>query len=165
MAPDRQQAKADRASVFWTFSLETYQKPGVKEQLLTFQNRDGADINLILLACWLGMQRKEISSTTAVALREESELWQSYVLAPLRSIRNYLKSGTERDLRDKVLTVELDAEQQAQRTFIRRLPEIPEGRNTERDSITGNLKRLASKTLADKEGVTLIIGAVLGDAK
>src|SRR5580700_6044309 len=47
------QASEDEA--FWRFSLAFYERPGVAEALITLQDRDGFDINLILFALWLGI--------------------------------------------------------------------------------------------------------------
>jgi uncharacterized protein (TIGR02444 family) len=40
---------------FWDFSVRTYGRPGVAEACLALQNRDGADVNMLMFAAWYGI--------------------------------------------------------------------------------------------------------------
>ena len=50
----RRVAPSCRDSAFWRFSLELYARDGVPAACLALQDREGADVNLVLLALWLG---------------------------------------------------------------------------------------------------------------
>lgn len=42
---------------FWRFSCAVYAAPGVAQACLELQDTHGADVNLLLLAAWLGAAR------------------------------------------------------------------------------------------------------------
>jgi uncharacterized protein (TIGR02444 family) len=106
------------AESFWRFSLMVYSRPGTADALIGLQDRGGYDVNLILFALWLGL----CCATTLDAARlrrAESEIagLSRRVVLPLRRLRRQLEraSGSDiRDLRRRVLAVELAAERRVQ---------------------------------------------------
>ncbi len=74
----------------WTYSVSVYEKPGVSTQLIQLQDDFGADVNLLLCACWLGQQQVLISSTQWTVLIKASAKWRAECILPLRSVRRFL---------------------------------------------------------------------------
>ncbi|MFO1048416.1 MAG: TIGR02444 family protein [Geminicoccaceae bacterium] len=76
---------------FWRFSLDRYSRPGVAEACLELQDRDGADVNLLLLAMWLGSLGRRLSPAEGARLTAIAADWQNPIVAPLRAVRRCLK--------------------------------------------------------------------------
>lgn len=96
MATRRTSAKAgrerDAASEFWPFSLRVYGQPEVAAACLGLQERHGLDVNLLLLACWLGASGRGALGEPAWAdLCAQVATWQRQVVLPLRQVRQCLK--------------------------------------------------------------------------
>lgn len=102
---------------FWTFSLDVYARPGVADECLGLQARDGIDVNALLFCAWAGAVRKELMGEPHVAaLGERVDAWQQSVVRPLRSVRQTLKQMLDMGdpvtaLRKDVAATELKAEQ------------------------------------------------------
>ncbi|MGD9511236.1 MAG: TIGR02444 family protein [Geminicoccaceae bacterium] len=79
------------AGAFWRFSLARYAAPGVADACLALQDRDGADVNLILLALWLGERGQRLEAEAGGRLAQLAADWQGPVIAPLRAVRRRLK--------------------------------------------------------------------------
>lgn len=77
---------------FWQFSLGVYQDENVKEACLLFQNREGVNVNLLLLCCWLSYAVERISENEFEAACQSVTEWQSLVTQNLRKIRQHLKT-------------------------------------------------------------------------
>jgi uncharacterized protein (TIGR02444 family) len=108
---------------FWRFSLAFYERPGVAEALITLQDRDGFDINLILFALWLGISGHVTpgGDTLAAAERVAATL-RSEIVEPLRSLRRKLRHHADRDvqrLREGVKVLELAGEKLVQKRLAR----------------------------------------------
>ncbi|MEO1019696.1 MAG: TIGR02444 family protein [Pseudomonadota bacterium] len=126
--PDDAAAQAD---ALWLFSLDVYGRERVKEALLTLQETINADVNLMLLACWLAQEHYPLDRDTAQTLREISRHWQSEIVVPLRGVRHRLKDRlrdrtlaerqSHADLRQQVLDLELQAERLEQQLLVRAL--------------------------------------------
>ena len=59
---------------FWDFSLEAYARPGVAPACLDLQERHGADVNLLLFACWLSASgRGALDAALLAAARRKVE--------------------------------------------------------------------------------------------
>jgi uncharacterized protein (TIGR02444 family) len=78
-------------SPFWRFSLAFYGRPGVAAACLALQDRHGADVNLILLALWLGTLGHRLDQPTGDRLVQVARRWQGPAVAPLRRVRRLLK--------------------------------------------------------------------------
>jgi uncharacterized protein (TIGR02444 family) len=80
---------------FWRFSVAFYARPGVADACLTLQDREGADVNLLLLALWLGSRGHRLRVSTGRRLAKLARDWQVPIVAPLRRVRRRLKQRTE----------------------------------------------------------------------
>jgi uncharacterized protein (TIGR02444 family) len=105
----------DLAESFWRFSLALYARPGAATALLTLQDRDGLDVNLILFGLWLGAVHGAVLSEGALhdAVAALDPIRRSAIL-PLRDLRRALKTGPVPELGPRVAAAELAAERMAQ---------------------------------------------------
>ncbi|OIQ96745.1 hypothetical protein GALL_212060 [mine drainage metagenome] len=111
----------EKTHPFWTFSLALYARAGVEPACLALQE-SGADVNLLLLCCWLGDTGRQLDSSALERLRQAASPWQEEVLEPLRRARRAVKSGIAgmapewcAQLKHGILAAELDAEYAEQR--------------------------------------------------
>jgi uncharacterized protein (TIGR02444 family) len=93
------------------FALRVYADPDVSEACLRLQDEHGADVNLLLFACWLTARGTAFPAEAETRLRD----WRASVIAPLRGIRRNLKPvaatwESVAQLREKVKQAELEAE-------------------------------------------------------
>jgi uncharacterized protein (TIGR02444 family) len=102
---------------FWTFSLDVYARPGVAQECLDLQARDGIDVNALLFCAWAGAVRGVMLGEAQVTkLAARVDAWQQRVVLPLRSSRQALKAMLDLGdvvtaLRKDVAAAELRAEQ------------------------------------------------------
>ncbi len=101
---------------FWDYSNQLYGQAGVKECCLTLQNHHGADINLLLLCCWIDQHQLVISEVALQRLIKLSQDWQTGQLYPLRTARAKLDRGSMPYL--TALNHELNAEKKEQSALI-----------------------------------------------
>ncbi|MDH6193930.1 uncharacterized protein (TIGR02444 family) [Mycobacterium frederiksbergense] len=103
---------------FKRFALALYASEGVADACLYLQNRHGLDVNRVLLAAFVGAERRQRFTTSSLeAARARVDAWHREVVRPLRAVRQRLKAGpvpapndvTAR-LRRQVQQVEIDAE-------------------------------------------------------
>jgi uncharacterized protein (TIGR02444 family) len=80
------------ASPLWDYAVALYGRPGVEAACLALQDRAGADVNLLLAACWLGETGRSPRAEDLSRLREEAQGWQAAVVRPLREARRALKA-------------------------------------------------------------------------
>jgi uncharacterized protein (TIGR02444 family) len=127
------------AEAFWQFAGMLYARPAVAEACLLLQDRDGLDVNLVLLCLWAGSSR-DIRLTPGDFARLEGAVacWNATVLTPLRTARRALREGPA-PLYAAAKALELDAERHAQTLLIRALPTPrappPEGGASERAAL------------------------------
>ncbi|MGY2162821.1 TIGR02444 family protein [Pseudomonas tolaasii] len=100
----------------WSFALSTYARPGVEAACLRLQEQ-GADVCLLLCAAWLEQRGVVLTDERVQALRHIAGPWQSQVIEPLRQMRVQWRAMAQQDeplagLRERVKTLELDAERQ-----------------------------------------------------
>jgi uncharacterized protein (TIGR02444 family) len=118
---------APDADAFWSWSTAFYAKPGVAEACLDLQNRDGAEVNLVLLLLWLAEKGYAPLGQGEVAeLDRTVRPWRERVVEPLRALRNALKGQGEDAVRRAILSAELVAERSTQRRLVAALPELGE---------------------------------------
>ncbi len=67
----------------WRYALALYARPGVEQCCLQLQDQ-GAAINRLLLACWLGQRGVPVDEARWQALPAE---WRQEITEPLRQIR------------------------------------------------------------------------------
>jgi len=100
----------------WTFSLNTYARPGVEDACLALQAQ-GANVCLLLCAAWLGRRGVRCEAERSRQLQALAEPWHEQVVQPLRQLRRQWRTAALQDvelkvLRDQVKVLELAAEQQ-----------------------------------------------------
>lgn len=108
----------------WSFALDLYARPGVESTCLRLQEQ-GADVCLLLAAAWLARRGVRHDPARAEQLQRVAAPWQRDVVGPLRKLRQAWReaAGTDaevRELRERVKTLELDAE----RRLLARLEEV-----------------------------------------
>jgi uncharacterized protein (TIGR02444 family) len=118
---------ADRgADAFWNFSLAFYARPGIAETCLALQDRDGLDVNLLLLCCWLGWSGQgRLDREDLIALDSSIAAWRGEIVERLRTLRRVLETmpnPVAPTLRQDVQRLELAAEREAQRLLVAALP-------------------------------------------
>jgi len=107
---------------FWTFAIRLYEQPGLSELLLRWQDTLGADVNMVLFACWHGATRGNFSGNLLARSEDFSRQWSGSVTKPLRSARIWMKANpvdtSDEDLlaqfsllRTAIKQIELQSEQ------------------------------------------------------
>ena len=101
----------------WAFSLKVYRREDVAKICLRLQDEGGADVNLVLLALWLAVERKvPLAASDAGAAIAETAAWRERVVRPLRQARVASKStlllaaAAQESFRSSLKAVELAAE-------------------------------------------------------
>jgi uncharacterized protein (TIGR02444 family) len=136
------------AEDFWTFSLDFYERPNVGKACLSLQDRRGADVNLLLLSCYLASKGHILDETHLSIADGMTAGWRAAVLQQLRQVRRRLPKFSEdvpedarKEVHKKLLDAELAAEHVAHRLIIGRLKD--EVLPTE----SGDAKERAEKSL------------------
>ncbi|WP_271409741.1 TIGR02444 family protein [Pseudomonas sp. Q1-7] len=101
-------------SDLWTFALRLYAEPGVEQACLRLQDQ-GADVCLLLTACWLGRRGMTVDAARLDTLKRVCEPWQTEVVEPLRALRRNWSAQARDDpalagLREQIKALELEAE-------------------------------------------------------
>jgi len=95
-----------------------YARPGIAEALIGLQERAGHNVNLILFGLWLGLcEALRLDATALARANAAIEPIERDVVAPLRQLRRAIKDRPDADMRDlrrRVLALELTAERRAQ---------------------------------------------------
>jgi uncharacterized protein (TIGR02444 family) len=106
---------------FWEFSLAFYAREAVGAACLSLQDRRGADVNILLLCCWLATLNLTINEAGIRTAVETVADWRRDVLEPLRAVRRRVANAPmeigkmeRRAIKDGLLAVELDCERAAQ---------------------------------------------------
>lgn len=88
-----------------------YQRPGVQPLLLELQDSAGADVLLLLTACWLGHSKVLPDAQLWQVLHGRQQPWQQHVIGPLRQVRRTLAGNVDAaELHAQVKACELAAE-------------------------------------------------------
>ena len=103
---------------FPRFAIDVYRVDGVSAAALSLQARCGVDVNVLLLAAYVGaVARSRFTLDDAAAAAARTGPWQREVVGPLRALRTRLKDGpapapgqAAAALRERVKSIELDAE-------------------------------------------------------
>lgn len=80
-------ATASAFSPFRDFAAALYARPGVAPLCLDLQDNYGADVNLLLFACWHAITRGPLEASLLSRALAFSRQWQAAVVAPLRESR------------------------------------------------------------------------------
>lgn len=108
-------------SPLWDYAVGLYGRPGVAAACLALQDRRGADVNLLLLACWLAAAGRRPDASRLARARAEAADWQEAIVRPLRNARLNLKRAIAEEAdgairapleaaRARLAGMELDAE-------------------------------------------------------
>lgn len=110
---------------FWEFSLAFYAREPVGAACLSLQDRRGADVNILLLCCWLATLKLTINEAGLRAAIEAVADWRRNVLEPLRAVRRQVVNAPmeidraeRRAIKDGLLAAELDSEHAAQARIV-----------------------------------------------
>ena len=95
----------------WAFALAVYGGDGVADECLDLQERLGLDVNILLLAAYLGaVEDVRLDVSDIAAANAEVVHWQAHIVRPLRHVRRTLKPMHAEGLRAQVKATELEAE-------------------------------------------------------
>jgi uncharacterized protein (TIGR02444 family) len=106
------------ANPFWDYSLEVYGRDGVSPALITFQDRHGLDVNMLLLCLWSGQSgRGELDDADFEHALAVSASWNPEIVCALRAVRIRLRDevalvpkALSDAVRKKLLGVEIECE-------------------------------------------------------
>jgi len=76
---------------FWEFSLQTYRRAGAEQACLDLQDGSGADVNLLLLCCFVARHGVRLTPSALETLVRQAAVWQREVIGPVRAVRRRLK--------------------------------------------------------------------------
>jgi uncharacterized protein (TIGR02444 family) len=103
---------------FWRFSLNLYRQAGVSDACIALQDDCGIDVNLLLFLLWLASEGRQVSPDEVKTFDDRVRSWRELTIIPIRDTRRKLKGvatlvepGKQEAFRNKVKTVELEAEQ------------------------------------------------------
>ena len=129
-----------RANPFWDFSLAVYGEPRVGRSCLQAQEEHGADVNLLLLCCWLGFVGVKLTEESIRRLDALADGWRTEAILPLRALRTRLRqpvgpidTAMADPVRECVKQAELLAEKVEQDLLYAALQTLPgrDGRDAE----------------------------------
>lgn len=83
----------EAAERFWVFALELYGQDAAREAFLRLQDRDGADVPMMLWCLWCGAEGQGISDEVMAEAIGFSAAWREQTVGPLRTLRRALKPG------------------------------------------------------------------------
>ena len=135
---------------FWRFSMRVYRAPGIAEACLALQDDCGADVNLLLYCCWMGLSGRRLSGPALRSALRAVAHWHREAVQPLRRARRALKKGErhverghEERLRKRIGAAEIDAEYLEQRVLAGCAADLPPlaFKGEPRTAATANLQR------------------------
>ena len=140
--------RAGDSAAFWTFSLDVYGRPGVREACLALQDEAGLDVNLLLYCLWRAARGVELDGDEIRARMDAVAPWTGAAVAPLRRLRRSLKNpeagvpaAAATEIAARIGEVELAAERVAQSLIVESVPEPAAA--TRRDPDEGEIRGLA----------------------
>ncbi|HEX6143652.1 MAG TPA: TIGR02444 family protein [Geminicoccaceae bacterium] len=158
----------------WTFSLRVYGDEEVESACLALQDRHGLDVNLILLACWLGRRGVALDPRRLADLERAVAPWRDEVIRPLRGVRRALKArlqgplpggpATAEDagaIRAKVKAMELAAERVEQRILEAVSGAWPPATEPGAPAIRANLALLHDFQGQDRAALEVLVAAAM----
>ena len=149
----------DAAEAFWRFSLMVYARPGVADALIYLQDNGGHNVNLILYGLWLGLcgatrlDAAALSRAKAAMARLDRD-----IVTPLRRLRRALKGDPDpdvRDLRRRVLVLEIAAERRVQARLAACAPRRKARAGDRRAVAEANLRLILGTDFASGEAASL----------
>lgn len=118
-------AKALTTEALWQFSLVLY--PKVKSLCLQWQDQLGANVNLLLLLCYLEQQQLSLTSAQLQQLAATLTQFSAQFTQPLRQLRknatsNGLAPTAQQQLKQCLLQAELELERLEQHLLLAHCP-------------------------------------------
>lgn len=115
------------AEQLWQFSLALY--PKVKNLCLQWQNELGANVNLLLLLCYLEQQQLSLSGADVQQLAAALDKFSSRFTRPLRALRQNsatapLSAAQQQTLKQSLLQAELELEKLEQQLLLQHCPPL-----------------------------------------
>lgn len=103
-------------SDLWNYALQLYARSGVEQACLQLQT-GGADVCLLLCACWLQRDAQTYSAERCAQLQGLAEPWQQQVITPLRQLRQNWRTVAQQQpelaaLREQLKELEQQGEHQ-----------------------------------------------------
>jgi uncharacterized protein (TIGR02444 family) len=124
-------AKTQRDSPFWRFSVSFYSVPQVAAACLDLQDEAGADVNIVMFLLWNATQNRAFSAAAVADLESRIGGWRDAVVVPLRMVRRALKSppavidtAAADKYRTKIKGIELEAEKLQQDALYALVPSL-----------------------------------------
>lgn len=120
------------AADFWNAAVTLYSEPSVQKCCLQAQDKQGINVNLLLLMMWLENQSHPLSLSQYNQLKATLEPFNKAFTAPLRYQRRRLSEHPQlpeksrKQLKEKLLAAELILEAEEQVLLITRYHELPE---------------------------------------
>lgn len=112
------------AKALWQFSLALY--PNVKQVCLAWQDNLGANVNLLLLLCYLEQRQLSLSAAQIGQLSNTLQQFSLQFTQPVRTLRRQhsavLNPEQQQQLKQALLTAELTLEQLEQQLLIQSCP-------------------------------------------
>ena len=98
---------------FWSWALERYQNPRVRDRLLALQESDDIIILEVMFVAWLGSRELQLDHIVCEQLRDSISPWVNHVVKPLRQQRQIWGQDPDAEkLKSMMLAIELEAEHQ-----------------------------------------------------
>jgi len=115
----------------WSFSLNTYSRPGVEGLCLQLQST-GTNVCLLLCGLWLEQRSVDCTEQRLRALFQVAEPWEMNVVQPMRTLRQQWKAAAADDaelnaLREQIKALELEAERHLLMQLERTAQNWPQG--------------------------------------
>lgn len=108
-------------SDLWNFAQRLYGRPNVETACLQLQAA-GADVCLLLCACWLEQSAQAYSPQRCQQLQNLAQPWQQQVITPLRQLRQSWRTAAQQQPELAILREQLkDLEQQGERQLLMQL--------------------------------------------
>jgi uncharacterized protein (TIGR02444 family) len=116
---------------FWDYSLAVYRRDGMSPALITFQDRHGLDVNILLLSLWVGQSGRGILDEADFAhVLGVSANWNPEIVCAVRAVRIRLREQIDlvpKELSDVVrkelLGLEIECEHVEQLSLVAGLGE------------------------------------------
>ena len=118
------------AEQLWQFSLQLY--PQVKPLCLQWQDQLGANVNLLLLLCYLEQQQLSLSASELQQLAAKLDNFSAQFTRPLRTLRQNsaaapLLPAQQQTLKQALLQAELELEKLEQQLLLQHCPPFTAG--------------------------------------
>ncbi|MCG7537618.1 TIGR02444 family protein [Pseudoalteromonas sp. OOF1S-7] len=129
------------AADFWTYACTHYARAGMQDALLSLQENEDKNVNLILLLMYLDACGRSLTAEQFAGLHAVCEAFDHTVLHPQRRVRATLKNQHQHyaqyaELREFMLKAELAQEKLQQSLLINYLNQHPLQPNSSADNLT-----------------------------